>query len=60
MKRTKRWWSHLTKSERSELVWLDNQRKFRYDPIRVVRRYKLVQKATEKETDILLSEGFEG
>ena len=60
MKRTKRWWSHLTKSERVELVWLNNQLKFRYDPNRVVRRYELVRTATTLETDFLLAEGFGG
>ena len=60
MRRTKRWWSHLTKSERAELVWLNNQLKFRYDPNRVVRRYELVQKATDIEIGLLLEEEFRG
>ena len=60
MKRTKRWWSHLTKSERVELVRLEHSVLVWDRPDDNRRRYELVQKATTLETDILLSEGFGG
>jgi hypothetical protein len=56
MKRTKRWWSHLTKSERAELVWLEHNLKFVYDSERVARHYELVKKATSFEASALLEE----